>query len=60
MYSLQPSSLSFGPRPHHHHDEGVKDDLIDTELATACTTMKKFEVPTKWAFVAPFTVANDI
>jgi long-chain acyl-CoA synthetase len=41
------------------NDERVKD-LIDAELASACATMKKFEVPTKWAFVAPFTVANDM
>lgn len=34
-------------------------DLIDAELHMACYHRKKYEIPKKWAFVAPFTVAND-
>lgn len=41
------------------NDERVKE-LIDSELQSTCSNMKKFEIPTKWAFVAPFTVANDM
>ena len=41
------------------NDQRVKD-LIDSEIQQSCYSMKKFEVPTKWAFVAPFTVANDM
>ena len=35
-------------------------ELMDSELAGSCYKLKKFEVPTKWAFVAPFTAANSM
>lgn len=41
------------------NDERVRT-LIDTEIARNCQKLKKFEVPTKWAFVAPFTLANNM
>ena len=41
------------------NDERVKK-LIDDELRSSCANLKKFEVPTKWAFVAPFTAANNM
>ena len=41
------------------NDERVKV-LIDSELADACSVHKKFEFPKKWAFVAPFTAANNM
>jgi len=41
------------------NDPRVKN-LIDTELATTCAHMKKFETPRDWAIVAPFTAANDM
>jgi long-chain acyl-CoA synthetase len=41
------------------NDDRVKE-LIDAEIQMSCYNMKKFEIPTKWAFVAPFTVANDM
>lgn len=41
------------------NDPRVKE-LIDSEIQMSCYNMKKFEIPTKWAFVAPFTVANDM
>lgn len=41
------------------NDERVKQ-LIDTEVAESCKKMKKFEVPKEWAFVAPFTAANNM
>ena len=34
-------------------------DLINAEIQMACYNRKKYEIPQKWAFVAPFTVAND-
>lgn len=34
--------------------------LIDAEIVANCWRLKKFEVPTKWAFVAPFTAANNM
>lgn len=40
-------------------DERVKA-LIDGEMAQNCSKLKKFEIPTKWAFVAPFTTANNM
>ena len=40
-------------------DSRVKD-LIDSEINMSCYNLKKFEIPTKWAFVAPFTVVNDM
>ncbi|GMH57845.1 hypothetical protein TrRE_jg4290, partial [Triparma retinervis] len=36
---------------------GVKE-LIDREIETCGKELKKFEVPTKWCFVEPFTVEN--
>eukprot|EP00542_Grammatophora_oceanica_P015624 CAMPEP_0194026162 /NCGR_PEP_ID=MMETSP0009_2-20130614/475_1 /TAXON_ID=210454 /ORGANISM="Grammatophora oceanica, Strain CCMP 410" /LENGTH=683 /DNA_ID=CAMNT_0038664711 /DNA_START=119 /DNA_END=2170 /DNA_ORIENTATION=- len=41
------------------NDERVKQ-LIDAEIETNCYKLKKFEIPTKWAFVAPFTAANNM
>ena len=41
------------------NDERVKE-LIDAEIQMSCFNLKKFEIPTKWSFVAPFTVANDM
>jgi len=41
------------------NDDRIKE-LIDAEIQMSCYNLKKFEVPTKWAFVAPFTVANDM
>lgn len=35
-------------------------ELIDHAIETNCAGMKKFEIPQKWAFVAPFTAANDM
>lgn len=35
-------------------------DLMDAELHMTCYNRKKYEIPTKWAIVAPFTVANDM
>jgi len=34
--------------------------LIDAEIVANCWRLKKFEVPKKWAFVAPFTAANNM
>ena len=41
------------------NDEKVKA-LIDGEIATQGARLKKFEVPQAWAFVAPFTAANNM
>jgi long-chain acyl-CoA synthetase len=41
------------------NDEKVKQ-LIDQEIAESCKQMKKFEIPKEWAFVAPFTAANNM
>lgn len=46
-------------------EEGLANDprvkeLIDHAIASNCSRMKKFEVPHKWAFVAPFTAANSM
>ncbi len=41
------------------NDERVKQ-LIDDEIRSSCYKLKKFEIPTKWAFVAPFTAANNM
>jgi len=40
-------------------DQRVKD-LIDAQLEMSCYNFKKFEIPTKWAFVEPFTAANEM
>ena len=41
------------------NDERVKL-LIDNEIDRNCKKLKKFEIPAKWAFVAPFTAANNM
>jgi long-chain acyl-CoA synthetase len=41
------------------NDERLKK-LIDDQIATTCGRLKKYEIPQEWAFVAPFTVANDM
>lgn len=41
------------------NDERIRE-LMDAEIAMSCYNLKKFEIPTKWNFVAPFTVANDM
>jgi len=34
--------------------------LIDAEMQESCDKLKKFEVPSEWAIVAPFTAANNM
>eukprot|EP00536_Pseudo-nitzschia_multiseries_P000338 jgi/Psemu1/299994/fgenesh1_kg.4_\ len=41
------------------NDTAVKK-LIDDEIIHSCAKLKKFEVPKDWAFVAPFTAANNM
>jgi long-chain acyl-CoA synthetase len=45
-------------------DELVNDErvnqLIDAEIISSCSNLKKFEIPQDWAFVAPFTAANNM
>jgi long-chain acyl-CoA synthetase len=41
------------------NDERVKA-LIDREIEKSCAKLKKYEVPQEWAFVAPFTAANNM
>jgi len=41
------------------NDERVRA-LIDGEIEKTCKTLKKFEIPQQWAFVAPFTAANNM
>lgn len=41
------------------NDKRVKS-LIDAEIVANCWRLKKFEVPTEWSFVAPFTAANNM
>jgi long-chain acyl-CoA synthetase len=45
-------------------DELAKDKrvamLIDAEIQESCDKLKKYEVPTEWAIVAPFTAANNM
>jgi long-chain acyl-CoA synthetase len=41
------------------NDERVKT-LIDAEIIKTTAKLKKFEVPQAWAFVAPFTAANNM
>lgn len=41
------------------NDKRVKS-LIDAEIVANCWRLKKFEVPTRWAFVAPFTAENNM
>jgi long-chain acyl-CoA synthetase len=41
------------------NDERVRS-LIDKEIEKTCAKLKKYEVPQEWAFVAPFTAANNM
>mmetsp|Transcript_21098 Transcript_21098/g.58693 ORF Transcript_21098/g.58693 Transcript_21098/m.58693 type:complete len:691 (+) Transcript_21098:50-2122(+) len=41
------------------NDAAVKK-LIDDEILQSCAKLKKFEIPKGWAFVAPFTAANNM
>jgi long-chain acyl-CoA synthetase len=41
------------------NDERVIE-LMHAEIQMSCYNIKKFEIPTKFAFVSPFTVANDM
>lgn len=41
------------------NDQRVKE-LIDSEIKKNCSSLKKFEIPQKWALVAPFTAANNM
>ncbi|KAL3922081.1 MAG: hypothetical protein SGILL_002395 [Bacillariaceae sp.] len=34
--------------------------LIDEEIRQSCAKLKKYEIPREWAFVAPFTAANNM
>ena len=34
--------------------------LIDKEIQATCARLKKLEIPQAWAFVAPFTAANNM
>lgn len=47
-----------------HEEEIVMDEklrqLINEEIWQSCSKFKKFEVPKEWAFVAPFTAANNM
>ena len=50
--------------------DGVSDDklvndarvkaLLDGDIREKCQQLKKFEIPRDWAFVAPFTAANNM
>ena len=41
------------------NDKRVKA-LIDQQIQVTCARLKKFEIPQSWAFVAPFTAANNM
>lgn len=41
------------------NDSRVKE-LIDNAIIDSCAKLKKFEIPKEWAFVAPFTAANNM
>jgi len=41
------------------NDERVRS-LIDSQISETCKNLKKFEVPSAWVFVAPFTAANNM
>lgn len=41
------------------NDAKVKE-LIDNEIIQSCIKLKKFEIPKEFAFVAPFTAANNM
>jgi len=47
------------PEAHLINDPRVQE-LIDTEIKATCYKLKKFEIPQKWAAVAPFTAANNM
>jgi len=40
-------------------DSRVKD-LMDSEISSHCSKLKKFEIPQSWAAVEPFTIENDM
>jgi len=41
------------------NDEKVRS-LIHSDIAEKCSNLKKFEIPQDFAFVAPFTAANNM
>ena len=46
-------------------EEAVANDelvqkLMEEEIRQSCSKLKKFEIPKKWIFVAPFTLANNM
>jgi len=41
-------------------NEILVKELIDNEIIQSCGRLKKFEIPKEWAFVAPFTAANNM
>ena len=41
------------------HDKRVRF-LLDAEITAHCYKVKKFEIPTRWAIVAPFTAENNM
>ena len=41
-------------------NEMLVKELIDNEIIQSCGRLKKFEIPKEWAFVAPFTAANNM
>lgn len=41
-------------------NDKVVRGLIDEEIRVQTYDLKKYEVPQNWAFVAPFTVANNM
>lgn len=40
--------------------DGMVKQLIDDEIRQSCSKLKKYEIPKDWAFVAPFTVDNNM
>lgn len=49
--SQSDEDLANDPRVH---------ELMDHAIETNCAGMKRYEIPHKWAFVAPFTAANEM
>jgi len=41
-------------------NEMAVKELINSEIIQSCAKLKKFEIPKEWAFVAPFTAANNM
>ena len=41
-------------------NEMAVKELVDSEILQHCSRLKKFEIPKEWAFVAPFTAANNM